>query len=477
MRVDRREWNAKSCGLIAGAVLLAAAFASVAPPSSSAPDRDRLILGPLRPSAIQPTTVWIEISSGRIERVFEFGGPSPSTTHFAKGLGADLFATPGLVDSHIHLPPTLALGQVDLFLLMFLMHGVTTVRELGSRGVDLAALDQSVESGRRPGPRIFSCGLPLTGAHEELRFLQIVTNGASLDDALAERSNDGLNCAKLYRGFPASLLPRARESARRLGLSLVGHLPRDSPWEAGEIDDIQHACDPRCSSLTPSAIKALARAAVWKGVRHTPTLVTYANALRNVGRTPLKESFDSMPRIWRDIFWNPNVLASMGMSGFRDDRGARIEDAAARDVVRSLIGAGAVIQVGTDTPFPFVLPGKSVHEEMRLLQGLDLSIDQVWAAATTTPGEFIGGGLLGQIVPGAPADILLFRDDPTRDLDALATLEYVIAGGRVYEYDDLRRRVDAQLEYLNGPVYQYGFEPLLRTAIQRFGRDPMNPKY
>ena len=36
------------------------------------------------------------------------------------------------------------------------------------------------------------------------------------------------------------------------------------------------------------------------------------------------------------------------------------------------------------------------------------------------------------IRPGAPADMLVFAQDPTRDLAALSTLQAVVANGRLY---------------------------------------------
>jgi imidazolonepropionase-like amidohydrolase len=36
------------------------------------------------------------------------------------------------------------------------------------------------------------------------------------------------------------------------------------------------------------------------------------------------------------------------------------------------------------------------------------------------------------IEAGAPADILVFRDDPDRDLNALSTLEAIVVNGRFY---------------------------------------------
>ena len=60
--------------------------------------------------------------------------------------------------------------------------------------------------------------------------------------------------------------------------------------------------------------------------------------------------------------------------------------------------------------------------------------------ALRTPG-------LGTLVEGAPADLLVFRQDPTRDLAALASLETVVADGRAYSKAALDAAVQRHLEY------------------------------
>jgi adenine deaminase len=60
---------------------------------------------------------------------------------------------------------------------------------------------------------------------------------------------------------------------------------------------------------------------------------------------------------------------------------------------------------------------------------------------------------LGTIAPGAPADLLLFREDPTRDLAALQTLEAVVADGRLYRRETLDA-VRASQRVYRGWVYE-----------------------
>ena len=60
---------------------------------------------------------------------------------------------------------------------------------------------------------------------------------------------------------------------------------------------------------------------------------------------------------------------------------------------------------------------------------------------------------LGTVQEGAPADFLLFREDPTRDLAALSTLEAVVAQGRLYPKAVLEAALARHREYFNGWLY------------------------
>ena len=72
---------------------------------------------------------------------------------------AGCFITPGLIDSHQHLPPASPLKLSGLYCLLYLMHGVTTVLDAGDGyGTAVPAARQLIASGAVPGPRVVSVG-------------------------------------------------------------------------------------------------------------------------------------------------------------------------------------------------------------------------------------------------------------------------------------------------------------------------------
>jgi imidazolonepropionase-like amidohydrolase len=147
------------------------------------------------------------------------------------------------------------------------------------------------------------------------------------------------------------------------------------------------------------------------------------------------------------VFWRPREAALPAY----DDLGAALPKM--KTLVRRLYKAGVRIHTGSDTPNPFVVPGVSLHEELRLLVEAGLTPEEVWVAATRWAGETLGMAKLGTVQEGALADFLLFREDPTRDLAALSTLEAVVAQGRLYPKAVLEAALARHREYFNGWLY------------------------
>jgi imidazolonepropionase-like amidohydrolase len=90
----------------------------------------------------------------------------------------------------------------------------------------------------------------------------------------------------------------------------------------------------------------------------------------------------------------------------------------ARSVVGALHSAGVDILAGTDAPNPGTAQGVSLHGELELLVAAGLSPGEALAAATSVPARRFGLADRGRIVPGARADLVLVRGDPTADIRA-----------------------------------------------------------
>jgi imidazolonepropionase-like amidohydrolase len=142
------------------------------------------------------------------------------------------------------------------------------------------------------------------------------------------------------------------------------------------------------------------------------------------------------------------------------------------ETTRRLHAAGVAIYAGTDTLMPYVAPGSSLIQELPELAAAGLTPDQALAAATTLPGAALPQRGLGTVRVGAPADLLILRDDPTRDVGALESREAVIADGRVYRESDLQEMLARFDRHFLGTFYSVVMGTVARISRGFFGSSP-----
>jgi imidazolonepropionase-like amidohydrolase len=110
-----------------------------------------------------------------------------------------------------------------------------------------------------------------------------------------------------------------------------------------------------------------------------------------------------------------------------------------RTVLR-LHDAGIPLHTGTDSNAPNVVPGASLHRELRLWVESGIPAEATLGASSVASPRFLGIEGAGSLAPGAPADLAIFSRDPTLDLEALDTLVAVVRDGRLYTRADLDAR-------------------------------------
>jgi hypothetical protein len=259
------------------------------------------------------------------------------------------------------------------------------------------------------------------------------------------------------------------------------------PFEEAGVWDVQHLdglvpypCPPETAldyqkgwrDLDAARISAYVRTSVEQGLVHTPTLVSSAALTwaADPGHA-LDPTARYLPRCIREVAWDRESMPLFRR--FSDQALALMEQAAMRgqEVVLRLHQAGVRIHLGTDVGMPFLIPGWSAQQELRLMVEAGLTIEEAWVAGTRAAGESLGVPLLGTVRRGAPADLLIFGRDPSRDLSALATLQGVIAQGRLYCRAFLDHALDRHRRGFEQPLYDK-----VSTALLRLGTRAVVPK-
>ena len=72
---------------------------------------------------------------------------------------------------------------------------------------------------------------------------------------------------------------------------------------------------------------------------------------------------------------------------------------------------------------------------------------------------------------GAPGDLIFLREDPSRGLASLRSIEAVLAAGRLYRRSDLDAMLAAADAHFHGAFYTVVMDALASVARARFSPD------
>lgn len=452
---------------MAGAAALV--WTELQPPDLPTPDKTAFTIKDvtlINPGETRAKRVDISVVNGIIRAI----RPTSAAANIAELRCADCFALPGLMDMHAHMPPLAAVGNERLFSLLFLANGVTTIREMGSADGGAYRIRDAIAAGDYPGPRVISCGRVLDG-DPPTRDNNIVVRTPA--EGLAEVRNavaHGARCIKLYNMLKREVVLAIAGEAKRLGVPIVAHVPHSvSLLDAPYIADIQHftgvpepAAPARVgiddysnadfANLTDARIKAVVAAALRQGTIHTPALIN-EDVRRTLGDPrmfPPNPELGVLPsfwtRAWHSIWSAPNTGPNFAIyEGFRTRE---------RALLKAMFEANVTIYAGTDTLMPFVAPGAALHDELRNFAAVGRTPEQALITATASPGRFWRDRTFGRIAVGLPADIVLYRSDPTQSLDALEDIDTVVADGRIYPRKTLDGWVARYRAHFHSPHYE-----------------------
>src|SRR5262245_33391808 len=425
----------------------------------------------------------LAIADGAISEIANGSSEAQSSKDLADFAGC--FALPGLIDMHVHLPPDNALKLTAGAALSYLAHGVTSVREAGDLdGTAVNAARALRDGGIHPVPRLFGCG-PFVGAGKASFTNTILLPDASREAAEAAAlkvKSTGATFMKFYEGLTKPMIRALEEACARHGLKIMGHVPAGLAYEDARIAEVQHffgvpepatlehdtlvnrSCD--WHKVDRRRMDRIVEATLKHGIANTPTIVTNHRMLcyRDFEAARRHDDMKHVAPFYLDVVWHPaRGRLNNRIAGDYIERQVVPAIAKKQQLAKMLFDADAKLYLGTDVAQPFVLPGLSLQEEMRLFAQAGIGAEQVWKLATRDAGERLGISGLGRIEQGAPADILLFRRDPTSTLDNLASLEAVIAAGKLYRMADLARAQQQSADYFNSPI----IKPLARRGAEQ----------
>jgi len=342
---------------------------------------------------------------------------------------------PGLIDAHVHLAPWM--------LPTFLAAGVTTVRDLGNDLPSVLSWRKLVSEHPTFGPRIFCTGPLLDGsvAHWPLIGREHRTP-AAIQRSVAELASAGVDAVKLYAHLDGPRLAAAVDAAHRHGLTAVAHLGDATVAQAATagVDEIEHfsGCQAAWQQSETADLAELASTLRSAEIAMCPTLVVWDRLGRPFDTALTRDRLlDWVPDDVRTT-WRHNAYRYRGASARLDLQASVVNMKRCLDHVH---GAGVPVLAGSDTPFPYLVPGFSLHDELALMVDAGLRAVDVLRSATSVSAAALGAaGTVGALVEGAHADLLAVHGDPLADIAAIGQVAAVFKAGSRLSSAGLRRR-------------------------------------
>jgi imidazolonepropionase-like amidohydrolase len=343
--------------------------------------------------------------------------PIPAGARTIDGTGK--FLIPGLADMHVHLASNPE-NEQRMLLQLFVVNGVTTVLNL--RGIpQILDLRSAVAAGRVFGPTIYTAG-PYVNE-------PFVRTADDVEREVVAQRRAGYDFIKLHGDLTREAYARLNAVARREGIRVVGHAPRNLGL-AAMFEERQYALahaeeflyDTSNSSRNFQRIEPqipdLARSMVKAGIWLMPNLTAFrviglmASDLDAVLARPEVRYLPSS----NQQGWGPRTNPYTARFG-PDDYSrimARLE--LLQKLVRGFQAAGVRMLIGTDAMNTGVVPGFSTHDELEELVVAGLTPFEALRAATANAAEFLAKGQRGTVAVGQRADLVLLDANPLLDI-------------------------------------------------------------
>ena len=343
---------------------------------------------------------------------------------------------PGLIDAHVHY--STVMGPA------FLAAGVTTIRDVGN---DLEwILNQRTLHEEYPlsGPTIVCCGALQDGPDAYWKRIGRPHADAELLRASIQRHVAlGVDQIKLYASMDLGLLSAGVDEAHRLGKYVLAHLGRTAVEDAAHagLDELEHLdqCSVAWRSATQAEDDGLIALLLEHNVVIDPTLVVWDR----LGRILERSFHHDQRRQWVhpchvDI-WNRYL------SRFDPPQNRLRFQTAMPHLKRFLLRAheqSVTVALGTDTPFPHLVPGFSVHDELAMYVDAGIRPVDALRSATSINARVLGvESRVGQIAPGLIADLVAVKGNPLKNIDDISNSTHVVHAGRAVDPEEMLRAV------------------------------------
>jgi imidazolonepropionase-like amidohydrolase len=356
---------------------------------------------------------------------------------------SDYFVMPGMIDCHTHVLLQGDITQEDYDVQVLkesipyrtirgvksaeraLMNGFTTIRDLGTEGAGYADVDikKAINAGVIPGPRMFVATLAIntTGHYPiktseyawELKMpkgVQEITGADEARKAVREQLEHGADWIKIYsdRGY----IKQPDGNYRALSNFTLEEMNAIGSETIGSRKNFA------AHAMTRDGIIAAVNAGA-KSIEH--------------GLGMDEESMQLMAA--KGVFWCPTLFVNEFVAEGRAKLGSPINLMFSKSIpetFKKAVKLGVKIAYGTDIGgYDWSLPQA---KDFSYFVSWGLTPIQAMQTATVHAAELLGQvGQIGEIKAGALADIIALKQDPTKNIESLQNIDWIMKDGKVYK--------------------------------------------
>jgi len=370
--------------------------------------------------------------------------------------GTGKFLIPGLWDMHVHLS---MIGKESIPL--FVLNGVTGVRDMGGNWSELEewrALGNLTE--QNVYPKIKTAG-PILESPQFYNLLQQILGPSYTNDRIAISSIEqahivvdslskmGADLIKVRTVKSQEIFKAIAAACKKNNIPFTGHIDQNIGIEfaiENKMQTIEHDLFLQSLSMDEKGLNKTLQTITDGRLNFTPTLLaTYNSRLRSkdeliqLANDTLNRKTEFREYLSPKLIENWNIQLKIQALETPMKWDSLIIPL--RSFAKSIAGKTTVLS-GTDCGVPGIIPGKGLHQELKMLvEEMGLSNLQALQASTINAVRNLElQNEYGLVKSLYRADLLILNENPLEDISSSSNIFSIIRNGTILDQNEIKTR-------------------------------------
>jgi imidazolonepropionase-like amidohydrolase len=360
-----------------------------------------------------------------------------------------MYMMPGLTDMHVH---NLVSSSQHL---LNLANGITTVRDMDGFPWMLKVQDQ-IRNNKLLAPNMYITGQILNERPMDW-YAAVVKSPEEGRAIVKQQKKDGYDFIKVHNNLPLQIYSAILDEAQKHQMDVVGHIPHEiTIHQAAELGQktFEHfkgyILDAGLALTNENYVQETKDLKSW----NCPTFYTYRDSLRGDAAVKLiNQSVEMKYASWRDKQdWLETAKETPDANLKLQQNILPLET----KIFKDLLPIYDRWLAGTDSGggYPFMVPGFSLHEELRIMNENGLTPFQTLKAATINAALAMNRETeFGTIEVGKQANLLILKPNPLQKISNLQNMDAVIVRGIYLSRKDLDQ-ILTEIEKIYNPALE-----------------------